>query len=82
VTNSTSFANVKNWLESIQENADKDIIKMLVGNKIDLEDDRKIMEEEARELAAANDMEYLETSAKANINVKESIESMMEKIYI
>ncbi len=48
VTNELSFANVKTWLESIYQHADPSIVKVLVGNKIDLEDDRKITQEEAR----------------------------------
>jgi Ras-related protein Rab-1A len=38
VTNVTSFNNVKNWLESINQHADPNIVKALVGNKIDLEE--------------------------------------------
>lgn len=48
VTNSLSFTNVKTWLESIYQHADPNIVKVLVGNKIDLDDDRKVTTEEAR----------------------------------
>ena len=70
VTNEQSFENVRNWVQSINDNADKDIVKILVGNKIDLEDDRKITFEQGQELAAEIGVEYMETSAKADINVK------------
>ena len=42
VTNPHTFANVKTWLESIYQHADPSIVKVLVGNKIDLEDERKV----------------------------------------
>jgi len=42
---------VKTWLESIYQHADPSITKVLVGNKIDLEDDRKVSSEEAKSLA-------------------------------
>jgi small GTP-binding protein len=82
VTNEQSFENVKNWINSINENADKDIVKMLIATKIDMEDDRKISKEEGEELASEFGMPYLETSAKADINVKASILAIMEKVYI
>lgn len=47
ITNPTSFSNVKTWLESINQHADPNIVKILVGNKIDLEDERKVETAEA-----------------------------------
>lgn len=40
LTNQKTFDNVKIWLASINEHADPSIVKVLVGNKCDLEDDR------------------------------------------
>ncbi len=80
VTNATSFNNVKNWLESIYQHADPNIVKALVGNKIDL-DDRAVPYEEAKALADQHKMPYFETSAKLNKNVDELISYMMEKVY-
>jgi small GTP-binding protein len=40
VTNRQTFSNVKNWLESIYQHADPSIGKVLVGNKIDLVNER------------------------------------------
>ena len=51
VTNANSFKNVKMWLESIYQHADENIAKVLVGNKIDREEDRKISEHDARQMA-------------------------------
>ena len=47
VTNANSFKNVKGWLESINKHAAENISKILVGNKIDMVDDRKISEHDA-----------------------------------
>lgn len=80
VTNATSFNNVKNWLESIYQHADPNIVKALVGNKIDL-DDRAVSTEEAKRLADQHKMPYFETSAKLNQNVDELINYMMEQVY-
>ncbi len=64
VTNEESFKNVRKWMESIDEHADQSICKLMVGNKIDLEDDRKISKKEAEDLAAQYHMKYFEASAK------------------
>jgi small GTP-binding protein len=42
LTNRDSFANVKTWLQSIYDHADPSIQKVLVGNKVDLEDKREV----------------------------------------
>ncbi len=56
-------------------------MKALVGNKIDLEDQRQVSFDEGRELAEANKMQYFETSAKLDKNVHELIEYMMAQVY-
>lgn len=81
VTNQLSFTNVKTWLESIYQHADPSITKVLVGNKIDLEDERKVSAEEARTLAEQHKMRYFETSARLNKNIDELMLHLMEKVY-
>jgi GTPase SAR1 family protein len=72
---------VKTWLESIYQHADPSITKVLVGNKIDLEDDRKVTSEEAKALAEQHKMQYFETSAKLNKNIDELMQHLMEQVY-
>ena len=81
VTNRQTFSNVKNWLESIYQHADPSIVKTLVGNKIDLKDQRQVSTEEAQQIAKENNMEYFETSAKDNKNVNELVGYMMDQVY-
>ena len=81
VTNQLSFTNVKTWLESIYQHADPNITKVLVGNKIDLEDDRNVSVVEAMTLAEEVKMKYFETSAKLNKNIDELMQHLMEKVY-
>ncbi len=52
ITNEDSFKNVRKWMESIYEHADQNICKVMVGNKIDLESERKTSYKEASDLAA------------------------------
>ena len=81
MTNANSFKNVKMWLDSIYQHADENIVKILVGNKIDKEEDRKISESEAREMARLNDMKYYEASAKQNLNISDFFNDIMSQIY-
>ena len=52
VTNQASFKSVKLWLESIYEHAEDNVAKILVGNKVDMVNERKISEEDAKKMAA------------------------------
>ena len=69
---------MRNWVESINAHAGKHAARVLVGNKIDLTDDREVTKEEAVELAAQYGFHYWETSAKANLGLKETFEDIFE----
>eukprot|EP00826_Nyctotherus_ovalis_P055091 TRINITY_DN7293_c0_g1_i6.p1 TRINITY_DN7293_c0_g1~~TRINITY_DN7293_c0_g1_i6.p1 ORF type:complete len:196 (+),score=39.84 TRINITY_DN7293_c0_g1_i6:107-694(+) len=75
-----SFVNVKKWLVNMQSHAEADINKYLVGNKIDT-DQREVKKEEAEKMAAEYKMKYFETSAKNNVNITETITSLVSDIY-
>ena len=53
VTNSSSFDNIKTWVEELREHASPHIVAMLVGNKSDLGALRVIPAEVAAEFASA-----------------------------
>ncbi|MFX1346604.1 MAG: GTP-binding protein [Promethearchaeota archaeon] len=74
ITNRESFNNVKKWYNIIKEVAFKDIVLILVGNKVDLENSREITTEEGLELAKDLGIFYMETSAKTNENIDDVFE--------
>ena len=53
---------------------------VLVGNKCDLEDERVISTERGKQLADQLGLEFFETSAKENINVKQTFERLVDII--
>ena len=53
---------------------------ILVGNKHDLENERKVTFDDAKKLADSWEAEYIETSAKTNFNCKEAFERLSQKI--
>lgn len=70
ITNRYSFMNVTNWIEDVRAERGSDVIIMLVANKIDLADRRKVTLEELEKKAKEEDVLFMETSAKAGYNVR------------
>ena len=81
VTNEDTFKNVRKWMESIFEHADQNICKVMVGNKIDLEDERKIPQKEAQDLANQFQMKYFEASAKMDMGISQFFETLMTQVW-
>ena len=75
VTREETFNHVKNWMLEFQI-IGKPIPIVLVGNKIDLVDQRKVQQEDAENLAKELNISYIETSAKEGENVEEVFEML------
>ena len=76
VTDKESFKNLSNWLIEIEKNASKNILRILIGNKCDLEDKRVITQAQGKEFADTYGLKFIETSAKKNFNVSEAFETL------
>jgi small GTP-binding protein len=74
VTNHKSFEHVKKWHEIIIEVADPNVVLILVGNKVDLNETRAVSAEEGLDLAKELNIYYMETSVKTNENIDEVFE--------
>ncbi|XP_025032449.1 ras-related protein Rab-30 isoform X2 [Python bivittatus] len=70
ITCEESFRCLPEWLREIEQYASNKVITVLVGNKIDLSDKREVSQQRAEEFSRAQDMYYLETSAKESDNVE------------
>ncbi|TXT66770.1 MAG: Small GTP-binding domain protein [Promethearchaeota archaeon] len=71
VTRHKTYENIQNWYEEIKEVTPK-ISLLLVGNKIDLEDQREVNREEGEALAEEIEVSYVETSAKTGENIDDA----------
>ena len=69
ITDRDSFDHVRNWMADIDKFAKEGVLRILVGNKCDLEQERKVRSEEAKEIANKYGIKYIETSAKDTINI-------------
>eukprot|EP01015_Nassula_variabilis_P010990 TRINITY_DN1894_c0_g1_i11.p2 TRINITY_DN1894_c0_g1~~TRINITY_DN1894_c0_g1_i11.p2 ORF type:complete len:206 (-),score=4.05 TRINITY_DN1894_c0_g1_i11:32-649(-) len=78
VTDYQSFQNLDNWLYEIQNNSEPNIEKVLIGNKVDLADKRKVSQEVAIEWAEKHGIKYFETSAKSGENVDHIFQILSE----
>lgn len=72
ITNAKSFDNIQKWLRNIDEHANEDVEKMIVGNKCDMEDRRIIPKERGEAVAREHGVRFMETSAYSNINVEKA----------
>ena len=80
VTNKSSFEKVQEWVQSIGEYTDseKNIQKVLVGNKIDLS--REVSTEEGQKLAEMYEIPFFESSAKENIGINDFMKKIIEDV--
>jgi len=81
VTSRESFQNIKDWLKEISiYSTNDDVVKMLVGNKIDKSTERQVTKDEAIAFARSESMLYVESSAKNKTGVQQAFEELIEKI--
>lgn len=80
ITNDKSFENIRNWIRNIEEHASRDVEKMILGNKCDMNDKRMVSKEKGEQLAIEHGIKFMETSAKASINVEEAFFTLARDI--
>ena len=79
ITQKNSFHNLKHWIKE-SEQATIGFKKIIVGNKIDLEDKREVDKEFFKNFCNTNGVIGFETSAKLGINVSECFEKLAKSI--
>ncbi len=80
LTRKETYDHVRGWINEAKENNDK-IKTILIGNKLDLKDERKVENGVAKQFAEKNSLKYLETSAKDGINISESFKAMIDLLF-
>eukprot|EP00117_Sycon_ciliatum_P047113 scpid85480/ scgid3193/ Ras-related protein Rab-15 len=76
ITDVTSFHNVRRWMDSISEKADRDVRTMIIANKYDLARLRVVSRKEGERLATEYGVPYVEASAMEGINVQEAVHKL------
>lgn len=80
VTERDTFENISNWVSQIQQHADVHVNKILIGNKCDMNDNRKVSTAEGQALADEYGIMFFETSAKTDINVDGAFVGIAEAV--
>lgn len=81
VTRTDSFENLAQWLREVQmysPNGGESVVKLLVGNKCDLE--RQVSVERADAWAQSQGMLFLEASAKTRLGIRQVFMEVVKKM--
>ena len=83
ITQKASFDHIRNWITEIDKFGKQGVLKVIVGNKLDMENNRKITKEAAENLSLKYGIKLWEVSAKDNTNIEEmfldTIKTLLEK---
>ena len=80
ITNEKSYNNLKEWMKLIREECGKHMQIIMVGNKCDLDSERKINQDEVMNYAREENIEYIETSCKTGENIEKAVKILCENI--
>jgi small GTP-binding protein len=78
VTRSSSFSNVNNWYSTSVKHGLSGIPRILIGNKVDLKDEKKIILPMAEHLSQKLNAPFFETSALTGENVSNIFHKIAE----
>ena len=84
ISDKTSFDKLPYWLNEINTNKNDDNLLLpiiLIGNKNDKEENRKVTFDEGKQFAKMNNILFMETSAKLDNNIYNFIKLLSEHIY-
>lgn len=80
ISNKNSFLKAEIWIKDVIDTAPPDCIILLIGNKSDLNEERKVDYEEGKKLAEKYKILFFECSAKIGNNIALAFERLTYKI--
>lgn len=80
ITSERSYQHIMKWASDVDEYAPDGVQKILIGNKADESQKRQVGADQGLKLAKEYGMDFFETSACTNINIKESFTRLTELV--
>lgn len=80
VTRPETFQNIPKWYQDIKTHLGKDIQGLIIANKCDLVEERKVSDEEISKLSKDLGLEFFESSALSGENVEEAFSRLGEML--
>ncbi|XP_068110142.1 ras-related protein Rab-15 [Hyperolius riggenbachi] len=80
ITSERSYQHIMKWASDVDEYAPDGVQKILIGNKADEEQKRQVGKNQGMKLAEEYGMDFYETSACTNYNIKESFTRLTELV--
>ncbi|XP_017747917.1 PREDICTED: ras-related protein Rab-15 isoform X1 [Rhinopithecus bieti] len=80
ISSERSYQHIMKWVSDVDEYAPEGVQKILIGNKADEEQKRQVGREQGQQLAKEYGMDFYETSACTNLNIKESFTRLTELV--
>lgn len=81
ITNINTFESVERWLREIKVMGDKNMFVILIGNKSDLNEERKVLKDQGINKASTNNIGFFETSAKTSDNIDRVFYDLSNNIF-
>mmetsp|Transcript_9973 Transcript_9973/g.28038 ORF Transcript_9973/g.28038 Transcript_9973/m.28038 type:complete len:228 (-) Transcript_9973:88-771(-) len=80
ITKMESLEALQDWLDQVENHAPANCLKLMVGNKCDLDEEREVSHDDALEFAKERGLCLFETSAKEATKVNEAFLKLAEDI--
>ncbi|EGD77795.1 Rab5c [Salpingoeca rosetta] len=83
ITQHDSFASAREWIKELWSHTEEDKEKplvVLVGNKVDKSNERQVNPADVQAFTQANNITYMETSAKTAVNTSRVFEYIAEEL--
>ena len=82
-TDRESFNNVQNWIDDISKYSTEEPAKLIIANKDDIPNERKIIKmEDISELEKKTGLEVIKTSAKTGENIDYAFKKLTQKLLL
>ena len=85
LTREETFSAVQRFLYDLKQWSEPDCVVFLVGNKLDLiesgEGERAVSQNDVAKFCSENGLKYMETSAKADHNIRDAFYNLLESKY-